>query len=203
MVGDEKRHPIIVDTDALIAVADTDLWERIVETLQITTTNVCYQELSRHVRENSEYAPEGTRERRLHHGSKTALKPFNDDGNKSFTVVTCVPRPHGKDAGEKSLQTDIEQNIDQYHFAILMDKHGRRSINRVFDDANTATGRAVAPPFLLYLLLKKDECTVEEFCKACGEMLRGEGWTGYQAIQAAWEAIPVDCSQYLPTDLLP
>ena len=203
MVGDEKRHPVIVDTDALIAVADTDLWERIVETLQITTTNVCYQELSRHVRENSEYAPEGTRERRLHHASKTALKPFNDDGNDSFTVVTCVPRPHGNDAGEKSLETDIEQHIDHYRFAILMDKHGRRSINRVFDDVDTSTGRAVAPPFLLYLLLKKDACTVEEFCKACGEMLRGEGWTGYQAIHAAWGAIPVDCSQYLPADLLP
>ncbi len=203
MGGDEKRHPVIVDTDALIAVANTDLWTRIVETLQMTTTNVCQQELSRHVRENAEYASEGTRERRLHDGSKTALKPFNDDENDSFTVVTCVPRPHGEDAGEKSLQIEIEQNIDQYHFAILMDKHGRRSINRVFDDTNTTAGRAVAPPFLLYLLLQEGECTVAEFCKACGKLLQGEGWTGYQAIQAAWEAIPIDCSQYLPPDLLP
>ena len=203
MGEDEKRHPVIVDTDALIAVADTDLWERIVETLQLTTTNVCYQELSRHVRENAEYAPEGTRERRLHHGSKTALKPFDDDETDSCTVVTCVPRPHGEDAGETSLQTEIAQQIDQYRFAILMDKHGRRSINRIFDEAETATGRAVAPTFLFYLLLEEDACTAEEFCEACGEMLRGEGWTGYQAIQAAWEAIPVDCSQYLPHDLLP
>ena len=44
--------------------------------------------------------------------------------------------------------------------------------------------------------------TVAEFCQACGEMLRGEGWTGYQAIQAAWTATPVDCSQYLQNDLL-
>ncbi len=113
-----------------------------------------------------------------------------------------VPRPHGRNAGEKSVQTDIEQHREQYRFAILMDKHGRRSINRVFDADDSTTGRAVAPPFLLYLLLEKDECTVKEFCKACGEMLRGEGWTGYQAIQAAWEAIPVDCSEYLPSDLL-
>lgn len=203
MVGDEKRHPIVADTDALVAVANTGLWEGIVDTLQITTTNVCYRELSRHVRENSEYAPEGTREWRLHHGGKTALEPFDDDGNKSFTVVTCVPRPHGADAGETSVKIEIEQNIDEYRFAILMDNHGRRSINRVFDEADTTTGRAVTPPFLLYLLLKKDACTVAEFCKACGEMLRGEGWTGYQAIQAAWKAIPIDCSPHLPDDLLP
>lgn len=84
-----------------------------------------------------------------------------------------------------------------------MDKHGRRSINRVFNEAEETTGKAVAPTFLLYLLLDTGECTEEEFCQACGEMLRGEGWTGYQAIQAAWEAIPVDCSQYLTNDLLP
>ena len=118
-------------------------------------------------------------------------------------MVTCVPRPHGEDAGETSIQTEIEQHIHVYRFAILMDKHGRRSINRVFDDAEGTTGKAVAPTFLLYLLLDAGECTVEEFCQVCGEMLRGEGWTGYQAIQAAWDAIPVNCSQYLSDDLTP
>jgi hypothetical protein len=202
MADDEKRHPVIVDTDALIAVADTNLWPRITEMLNLTTTNVCYQELERHTRERSEYAPDGTRERWIHEGSKNALEAFDDGQNGSFTVVTCVPRPHGEDAGEKSIQTEIEQHIDVYRFAILMDKHGRRSINRVFDDADETTGTAVAPTFLLYLLLEAGECTVEEFCQACGEMLRGEGWTGYQAIQAAWDAIPVDCSQHLSDDLI-
>ncbi|MBX0297230.1 hypothetical protein [Haloarcula nitratireducens] len=203
MADDEVRHPVIVDTDALIAVANTHLWSRLTTTLNVTTTNVCVHELERHVREHSEYAPEGTRERWIHHGSSKALAPFNDAENESFTVVPCVPRPHGEDAGETSVRTEIEQNIDSYRFAILMDKHGRRSLNRVFDDAEETTGKAVAPTFLLYLLLDAEECTVEEFCQACGEMLRGEGWTGYQAIQAAWEAIPVDCSRYLSDGLLP
>jgi hypothetical protein len=203
MVDDDVRHPVIVDTDALIAIANTSLWSRITENLNLTTTNVCSQELKRHVREKSGYAPEGTRERWVHDGSKIALEPFDDDKNESFTVVTCVPRPHGEDAGETSVKTEIEQDTELYRFAILMDKHGRWSINRVFDEAEETTGKAVAPTFLLYLLLDEEECTVEEFCQACGEMLRGEGWTGYQAIQAAWEAIPVDCSQYLPNNLLP
>ena len=202
MAGDEARHPVIVDTDALIAVANTSLWSRITANLRLTTTNVCHGELRRHVREASEYAPEGTRERRLHEGSKKALEPFDDDDDESFTVVSCVPRPHGEDAGELSVKTEIEQYTERYRFAILMDAHGRRSINRVFDEAEGTTGKAVAPTFLLYLLLDEGVCTVEEFCRACGEMLRGEGWTGYQAIQAAWKAIPVDCSQYLSDDLL-
>jgi len=123
------------------------------------------------------------------------------ESNESFTSVTCVPRPHGDNAGEESIRREVEQNSAAYRFAILMDSDGRDSINRVFDEQD-GDGRAVAPPFLLYLLFQKGECTIEEFCKACGEMLRGEGWTGYQAIQAAWEAIPVDCSQYLSDDLL-
>ncbi|GAB7019355.1 hypothetical protein [Halostagnicola bangensis] len=203
METDDVRHPVIVDTDALIAVANTNLWSRITENLTLTTTNVCYQELERHAREMSEYAPEGTREQWVHNGSKIACEPFDDAENESFTVVPCVPRPHGEDAGEKSITREIEQHLEMYRFAILMDKHGRRSSNRVFDEASETTGKAVAPPFLLYLLLREDECTVAEFCRACGELLRGEGWTGYLAIQASWEAIPVDCSQYLPNTLLP
>ncbi|WP_244605248.1 hypothetical protein [Halorussus halobius] len=54
MVDDESRHPIIADTDALIAVANTSLWPRITGHLRLTTTNVCYHELERHVRETSE-----------------------------------------------------------------------------------------------------------------------------------------------------
>ena len=159
MVDDDVRHPVIVDTDAVIAVANTSLWPRIIDNLQLTTTNVCYHELKRHAREMSEYAPEGTRERWVHDGSKKALEPF-DDEDTSFTTVPCVPRPHGEDAGEKSVKTEIEQNTELYRFAILMDKHGRRAINRVFSDAEETTGKAVAPTFLLYLLLDEGECTV-------------------------------------------
>lgn len=201
MVDDDVRHPVITDTDALIAVANTRLWSRLVDTLNLTTTNVCYHELERHTREKSALAPEGTRERRVHDGSETAIRPFDDEDNGAFTVVTCVPRPHGADAGEISVKREVEQNTDTYTYAILMDKHGRRAINRVFEE--NGDGKAVAPTFLLYLLYDAGDCTKEEFCRACGDILEGEGWTGYQAVQAAWEAIPVDCDSYLSDDLLP
>lgn len=195
---DGTPHPVIVDTDALVAVANTNLWDRILETLNLTTTNVCRRELDRHTRENSAYASEGTRTYRLYHGSEKALTAFNSDDD-SFSVVTCVPRPHGRDAGEESIKRQVEQHPDQYTYAILMDKHGRKIIDREFEDGE---GRAVAPTFLLYLLYDSGACTEEEFCRACGDLLEGEGWTGYQAVQAAWEAIPIDCSEYLDTELL-
>lgn len=202
MAAAAPRHPVIVDTDALIAVANTSLWPTIVETLSLTTTNVCLQELKRQQREHSEYAPPGTRRQWMHTGSTNALQPFEDDTNDAFSVVTCVPRPHGEDAGEESLRREIAQHPGTYRFAILMDHRGREQIRRAFADQD-ATGQAVAPPFLLYLLLDDGACNREEFCEACGELLRGEGWTGYKAVRAAWDAIPVDCSDVLDDDLLP
>ena len=201
-MGSDIRHPIVADSDALIAVANTSLWSLITTTLNITTTNVCIQELKRHVREKSEYASEGTREQWVHTGSMAALEPFEDEETDSFSVVSCVPRPHGEDAGEESLRREIEQHPRTYRFAILMDKEGRYSIDRVFDQQDIQ-GRAIAPPFLLYLTKRNGVSTRDAFCKACGEMLEGEGWTGYKAIQAAWEAIPVDCSDVLDDRLLP
>lgn len=191
MAAATVRHPVIVDTDVLIAVANTSLWPTIVDTLTLTTTNVCLLELQRHQREHSEYAPEGSRAKWLYDGSTAALEPFTDDDTDAFSVVTCVPRPHGEDAGEESIRREIAQHPGTYRFAIVMDHAGREAIRRVFADQDAA-GQAVAPPFLLYLTMQAGASSRTEFCEACGELLRGEGWTGYKAVQAAWDAIPVD-----------
>lgn len=87
MAESDIRHPIIVDTDALIAVANTSLWPLIVSTLNITT-NVCIHELKRHTREKSAYAPGGTREKWVHTGSKASLKPFEDAEVDAFAHST-------------------------------------------------------------------------------------------------------------------
>lgn len=202
-MGDEEiRYPVIVDSDALISVANTSLWSCVVENLRLTTTNVCLHELKRHAREKSKFAPEGSREKWVHDGSATALDPFEDESNESFSEVLSVPGPHGRDAGEKSVKREVEQYPDDYTFAILMDRDGRDSINRVFTERD-AYGVAVAPPYLLYLLYKNDDCSKAEFCRVCGELLEGEGWTSYRAIQAVWQEIPIDCSAYLDANLLP
>jgi hypothetical protein len=201
MAGGDTRYPILVDTDTLIAVANSSLWTQITDNVGLTTTNVCKQELERHAEETRETAPEGSRPYRLHHGSSAALAALEDD-DTPLTQVTSVPRPHGADAGEESLRQEVVQNPEAIDYVILMDAAGRRSIRRAVDDQDEDI-RVVTPPFLFYILYDNDLISRREFCEACGELLEREGWTGYNAVKAAWEGIPIDCSDILDDNLLP
>jgi len=201
MAGDDTRYPILVDTDTLIAVANSSLWTQITENIGLTTTNVCKQELERHVEDTRETAPAGSRPHRLHYGSRAALDALADE-DIPLTQVTSVPRPHGADAGEESLRQEVAQNLEAIDYVILMDGAGRRSIRRAVEDQD-AEIRVVAPPFLFYILSDNDLISRREFCEACGELLEREGWTGYTAVKAAWEGIPIDCSDILDDGLLP
>lgn len=196
-----RRNPILADTSALIAVANTALWAGVRAHLRLSTTNVCRQELERHVRTASEYAEEGSREYQLHRGSREALDALDDD-ETPFTTVTCVPRPHGEDAGEKSLRIELAAHPDSYDIAVMMDARGRDTIRRAIERDELDTP-VVPPTYLLYLLVDHGVVTREQFCGACGQMLENEGWTGYRAVKTAWEAIPIDCSDVLDSDLLP
>ena len=201
MAGADTRYPILVDTDTLIAVANSSLWTQITKHVGLTTTNVCKQELNRHVENTRETAPEGSRPYRLHHGSRTALGALEDD-ETPLTQVTSVPRPHGADAGEESLRQEVVQNPEAIDYVILMDAAGRRSIRRAVDDQDGDI-RVVTPPFLFYILYDNELISRREFCEACGKLLEREGWTGYNAVKAAWEGIPIDCSDILDDHLLP
>ena len=201
MASADTRYPILVDTDTLIAVANSSLWTQITKHVGLTTTNVCRQKLKRHVENTRETAPEGSRPYRLHYGSRTALDALEDD-EKPLTQVTSVPRPHGADAGEESLRQEVVQNPEAIDYVILMDAAGRRSIRRAVDD-QAEDIRVVTPPFLFYILYDNDIISRREFCEACGELLEREGWTGYNAVKAAWEGIPIDCSDILDDHLLP
>lgn len=196
-----ERHPILVDTSAFIAVANTDLWSEICDQLRLTTTNVCEHELKDHVERTNAYANEGSRERQLRNGSQRALDAIDND-DIPFTSVACVPRPHGADAGEESLRREIDQSPDSYRVVVVMDAEGRRSIRRTLERAGESKP-IVAPTYLFFLLYDRELIDRETFCFACGELLENEGWTGYRAVKTAWEEIPVDCSDVLDDDLLP
>lgn len=200
-MADDTRYPILVDTDALIAVANSSLWARLTDHIGLTTTNVCKKELKRHVENTREIAPEGSRPYRLRRGSRAARDALEDD-ETPLTQVTSVPRPHGADAGEESLRQEVLQNPEAVDYVILMDAAGRRSIRRAVDDQDEEI-RVVAPPFLFYILYDNDLISRREFCEACGELLEREGWTGYNAVKAAWKGIPIDCGDILDDHLLP
>ncbi|MEF8802295.1 MAG: hypothetical protein V5A56_14905 [Halolamina sp.] len=201
MAHDDTRYPILVDTDALIAVANSALWDQLTEHVGLTTTNVCKQELERHVENTRATAPEGSRPYRLNQGSRAALDALAHT-ETPLTWVTSVPRPHGANAGEESLRQEVLQNPDAVDYVVLMDAAGRRSIRRAVEDQD-ADIRVVPPTFLFYILYDNDLISRREFCDACGELLEREGWTGYNAVKAAWEGIPIDCSDVLVNQLLP
>ena len=189
MVAD--RHPLLADTSALIAVANTDLWEQLCETLAVTTTNVCVAECKRHADIN--YPAAGSREAYLQQGSQRVLSQLRDD-DSAWSVVTVVPRPHGPDAGEQSLRQEATAHPDAYSVISLLDGAGRQSLRRALTDDDIDV---VGPPYLLYFLFATDHISKAEFCRATVEMIRTEGWTGYETVKAAWERIPVDCAELL------
>jgi len=83
-----------------------------------------------------------------------------------------------------------------------MDAAGRRSIRRAAANHDENI-RVVTPPFLFYILYDNNLISRNEFCEACGKLLEREGWTGYNAVKAAWKGIPIDCSDVLGDHLLP
>jgi hypothetical protein len=201
MTTDERQYPILVDTDALIAVANSSLWDLITKRIGLSTTNVCRQELRRHREQNRSHAPEGSRPYRLHHGSARVLDALEDPATP-LTCIVSVPRPHGPDAGEQSLEQQLVQNPDAVDYVVLMDAHGRRSIRQQIQSRDL-DARAVPPTFLFYILYDNELISRATFCEACSGLLKNEGWTGYHAVNAAWEGIPVDCSDVVDSDLLP
>lgn len=193
-MASESRHSLLADTSSLIAVANTDQWELSKDALHLTTTNVCKHELRNHV-DSTTYPPEGTREQYLKRGSQRVLEHLDDDSSP-WSYVTVVPRPHGPDAGEESIKRELSEHPDAYQVVSLLDSAARRSIRRLIDDHEHDVD-VVGPPYLLYVLLNDELISKTEFCEATVEMIRTEGWTGYEVVKNAWTSIPVDCSDIL------
>lgn len=185
----------------MIALATSDHWETARTALKVTTTNVCRNELRRHEREARQYAPEGSRDHRLYHGSERALAAFEDDAC-TFSVVTVVGTSSGADAGERSIEKELATNPDAYRYVAINDAGARDSLRRL-QERRDLPYEVVPPTYLLYVLYDNDLLPKAAFCEACADMLRGEGWTNAGAVYAMWESIPVDCSDHVEDRLLP
>ncbi|MFQ3294226.1 MAG: hypothetical protein ACI8VE_001295 [Natrialbaceae archaeon] len=79
-MASDPRHPLLADTSSLIAVANTNQWDILAESVALTTTNVCKHELQNHVNSNT-HAPEGSREQYLKRGSQRVLDHLNEDSS--------------------------------------------------------------------------------------------------------------------------
>lgn len=202
-MASEARHPILADTSSLVAVANTGQWELLKDAVHLTTTNVCKHELRNHVN-SANYPPEGSREHYLKRGSERVIEHLEAESSP-WSCVTVVPRPHGADAGEQSLERELSEHGSAYRIVTILDSAARRSIRRVIEEHGHDID-VVGPPYLLYVLLDNDLLSEAAFCEATVEMIRTEGWTGYETVKSAWDGIPVNCVEILDDeydDVLP
>ena len=190
--------PLLIDTDALIAVGNTDCRNEVFHGIGLTTTYVVKGELERHV-EEGENSPEGSQEWYRYNGSRHALDGIE---NGSISLVNTVPKPHGKDAGEESLRIQVAQEGEEYDAVFLMDREGRESIRRT-SESNGYDVKIPSPAFPLYIVYDNGMISKKEFCEACRDIIENEGWTGYRAVKVMWDGIPVDCSEFVETEYLP
>jgi len=189
---------LLIDTDALIAVGNTDCWEAVFHEVGLTTTYVVKGELERHIKEGKN-SPEGSPDWYRYNGSRRAIEGV-DSG--SISLINTVPKPHGKDAGEESLRTQVAQEGDRYDAVFLMDREGRECIRKTAD-SNGYDVKIPSPAFPLYIAYDNGLLSKKEFCEVNQEIIENEGWTGYRAVKVMWEGIPVDCSAYVEPDYLP
>jgi len=80
MATEESQYPILdADTDALIAVGNSSLWDCITENIGLPTTNVCQQELKGAITSRTALTlQKESRSYRLHHGSTRVLDALED-----------------------------------------------------------------------------------------------------------------------------
>jgi predicted nucleic acid-binding protein len=88
----EERHPVLVDTSSLIAIANTTHRDLFASSVHITTTNVCWHELKHHAGSYT-YSPEESRKNYLKTGRERVLEYLSAD-EMTFSCVTIVPRHH-------------------------------------------------------------------------------------------------------------
>ena len=189
---------LLIDTDALIAIGNTEIRDTVFFEISMDTTYVVKKELERHV-EEGKTSPEGSRDRYRYEGSKGALEGI-DDG--SLSLVNTIPKPHGKNAGEESLRIQIAQQGDEYDAVFVMDADGRDSIRKTAE-SNGYDVKTPSPAFPLYIAYDNGMVSKEEFCETNQKIIENEGWDGYRAIRVMWDGVPVDCSAYVDPEYLP
>ena len=135
-MSDGPVHSILADTDALIAYARLDCWPTIRSHLQMTTTNVCYRELTEHT--NLSGGDKHDSEANARATAAQNVLDAIDDETSTITRAFC-----GKSdisLGEHSLPPLAKQNPETVEAILIMDagnadrgEGGRAYIRRKLD----------------------------------------------------------------------
>ena len=196
-MADRSVHPILADTDALIAYARLDCWDVIRSHLYLTTTNVCYRELLDHtdLLGGEKYdADANTR-------ADAAQRVLDAIEDETATITREFCGQSGITLGELSLPPLAKQHPDAVEAILMMDKGnedraegGRAYIQRKLNLEELG----IELPSLgvpLGILAKEGYLTEDEACSEINDLAEKEGWKSRSALERIWKNVPLDCDQ--------
>lgn len=196
-MSDGQLHPILADTDALIAYARLDCWNIIRSRLYVTTTNVCYRELRNHTNLSGgdKHDPEANARATA---AQRVLDALEDD---SSTISRMFCGQSGISLGEHSLPPLAKQFPDDVEAILIMDRGdmergegGRAYIRRKLDlDALDIELPSLGVP--LGILATEGYLTEAQACAEINEIAEKEGWQSRSALERIWKNVPLDCDE--------
>lgn len=191
-------HPLVADTDALIAYARLDCWEIFSSHQNVTTTNKCESELHDHKQEGeNDFATEEEKSRG--NAADRVIDALNAE-ESPINVESCGG-PTRFDTGEESIKVLVEQNARDIDGVLMMDsgdeelyEGGRAYLTRTLDmDALNVGLPSLGVP--LALLKQSGYISEDTACAAIDTISEKEGWTSRKTLKHLWDEVPLNCDE--------
>lgn len=200
----ESIRPLVADTDALLALGNSVLWEVVANNVAISTTQTCRTELINHKRQGDEQRQfnVSARRRRLSSSAKNVLNAIesSETAIQSHYLSQCRN-------GEHSIAKLINTNPAVVKGILMMDfgedddlELGGRELIKAHVKIDQHDIVFLSPAYPLVPLYEADLIAQKQFCQATETIIREEDWTSYSAVKRMWEGIPIDCGGYVPAD---
>lgn len=196
-MSDDSVHPLLADTDALVAYARLDCWDVVRTNLHVTTTNTCYRELRGHANRSGSERYDTEANARAEAARKVIAAI--DDEHSTITNVFCGRSELS--LGEHSLPPVANQYSDVVDAILMMDEGdprraegGRAYVRRKLDLEESG----IELPSLgvpLGILAMEGRLTEEQACAEINAIAEKEGWKSRSALERIWEAVPLDCDE--------
>lgn len=205
-MGNTPIHPLVADTDALLALGSSECWDSISKNVGISTTHTCRSELFEHKkRGNAKYNFQANMRRtRLSNSAEKVLETITDDSS----TISCHHFGNCRN-GEHSIAKLVNSNPHVIEGILMMDAGsedeldlGGRELVKAHVDLDENNISFSSPAFPIAVLYMEEIISKEIFCSETMKIIKREDWTSYSAIKRMWEEIPVDCGGYVPPKYL-
>ncbi|WP_135825648.1 hypothetical protein [Halorussus ruber] len=191
-------HPLVADTDALIAYARLDCWDVFSRHQNITTTNKCESEL--HTHKQSGEKDFATEEEESKGDAADRVLDALDTEESPMNVEFCGGSTRF-DTGEESIKVLVEKNARDIDGILLMDsgdeelyEGGRAYLTRTLDlDVLNVGLLSLGVP--VALLRQSGYISEETACAAIDDISEKEGWTSRKTLKHLWDEVPLNCDE--------